>query len=95
VEAGPGVTAPELVRAPEPVYPVLAKRLKRRARVLIRALVDENGKVVSAEVVEGDASRLGFDEAALDAAHKMLYKPATKDGVAVKMWIELPVTFRP
>jgi protein TonB len=79
----------------EPVYPVLAKRLKRRARVLIRALVDENGKVVAAEVAEGDSSRLGFDEAALDATYKMLYKPATKDGVPVKMWIELPVTFRP
>jgi protein TonB len=69
--------------------------MKRPARVVIRALVDENGKVVAARVAEGDPSRLGFDEAALDAAYKMVYRPATKDGVPVKMWIELPVTFRP
>ena len=63
--------------------------------MLIRALVDETGKVVEAEVAEGDSSKLGFDEAALDAAYKTLYKPALKDGVPVKMWIELPVEFRP
>jgi serine/threonine-protein kinase len=95
VEAGPRVTPPVLVRAAEPDYPALAKRMRRPARVVIRALVDENGKVVSAQVAEGDPSRLGFDEAALQAAYKMVYKPATKDGVPVKMWIELPVTFRP
>jgi protein TonB len=89
------VTPPLLVKAAEPVYPVLARRLKRHARVLVRALVDENGKVVKAEVAEGDPSRLGFDEAALSAAYKMAYKPAMKGGVPVKMWIELPVTFRP
>jgi protein TonB len=78
-----------------PEYPPLAKQLKRRARVLIRALVDENGKVVKAQVIEGDSSRLGFDEAAVEAAYKTSYKPAHKDGVPVRMWIELPVAFKP
>jgi serine/threonine-protein kinase len=95
VEASDDVTLPTRLNVAEPVYPPLARRLKRQAEVLLRALVDENGKVVKAEVVRGDDSRLGFDEAALDAAYKTRYKPAQKDGVAVKIWIELPVTFRP
>jgi serine/threonine-protein kinase len=95
VEAGDDVTPPSLLSVAEPVYPALARRLKRQAEVVLRALVDENGRVVKAEVVRGDDSRLGFDEAALDAAYKTRYRPAQKDGVPVKIWIELPVTFRP
>jgi len=89
------VTPPQLLGSAEPDYPPLAKRLKRRANVLVRALVDENGKVVRAEVLQGDPSRLGFDEAAVAAAYRTSYKPAQKEGVPVKMWIELPVAFRP
>jgi protein TonB len=84
-----------LVSVAQPHYPALARRLKRHAQVMIRALVDENGRVVKAVVVEEDPSQLGFDEAALDAAYRTLYKPARKDGVPVKMWIELPVKFQP
>jgi len=94
VAAGPGVTLPKLLHPLEPRYPLLATRLKLEGRVLIRALVDENGRVTRAEVVEGDPSKLGFDQAALEAAQKALYQPATKGGVPVKIWVELPVSFK-
>lgn len=92
---GPGVTPPRRVGVVSPEYPPLAKRLKKYAQVVILALVNENGKVVEAKVMKGDPSKLGFDEAAVEAAYRTSYHPAEKDGVPVKMWIELPVTFKP
>jgi hypothetical protein len=44
-------------------------------------------------VREGDASGLGFNEAALEAAHKVPYAPATRDGIPGKMWTELIFEF--
>jgi protein TonB len=95
VEAGPGVAPPVLVSAPDPAYPPLAARLRRQARVVVRVLVDENGSVTRAEVASGDKSNLGFNEAALAAARKSTFRPASKDAVSVKMWSEIPFSFSP
>jgi hypothetical protein len=37
---------------------------------------------------------MGFDRAALAAAESTSWRPATKDGVPVKMWSELRIAFR-
>ena len=72
----------------------MAKRLnKRQAKVLIKVLIDENGKVVKAELA-GKKQGFGFDEEALSAAKKSVYNPATKDGIPVKYWHTLAVEFR-
>ena len=95
MEAGPGVVPPQLVVAGQPVYPAIAARLRREARVVVRVLVDEHGKVTRAEIAVGDKTNLGFNEAALEAARKSTYRSGTKDDVPVKMWSELPFTFNP
>ncbi len=58
-------------------------------------LVDENGNVIQTRVREGDPSGLGFNEAALEAARRMRFLPATKDGVPGKFWTELIYEFEP
>jgi TonB family protein len=94
VELGPGVVAPELVRRPAPRFPEQARRLARKdAKVLIKVLIDENGRVTKAELV-GEKQGYGFDTEALNAARRSVYKPATKDGVPVKIWQTLAVEFR-
>ncbi len=94
VQMGPGVTPPKLVRRPTPRFPVMAKRLnKRSAKVLLRVLIDENGKVAKAELA-GEEQGYGFDDEALAAARKSVYEPAKKDGVPVKFWHTLAVEFR-
>jgi TonB family protein len=94
VELGPGVVAPELVRRPTPRFPEQARRLARKdAKVLIKVLIDENGRVIKAELV-GDKQGYGFDNEALNAARRSTYKPATKDGIPVKIWHTLAVEFR-
>jgi TonB family protein len=94
VSAGPGVTAPRLTSRLEPRYPAAAQRLNKAAQIDIRVLVDENGRVVDAQRA-GAKAGFGFDEAALEAARRATFSPATKDGVRVKMWYPLRVAFQP
>ena len=94
VQAGPGVVRPQIVRLPDPRYPAAARRMNKSASVDLKVLVDEGGEVVQAERV-GPKVGFGFDEAAVDAARRASFRPATKEGVRVKMWTSLRVTFKP
>ncbi len=92
VQGGVGVVPPSVVRRATPVFPPVAARLNKTARVDVRVLVDENGKVAEAEIGGGKAG-FGFDQAALDAARASTYQAATKFGVKVKMWITVRFVF--
>lgn len=94
VQAGPGVTAPRLLRQAQARYPATALRARRSATIMLRVLVDENGKVVQTEQI-GKKVGLGLDESALKAARQSTFKPATKNGVRVKMWHSLRYDFKP
>jgi TonB family protein len=94
VQPGPGVVMPKPTSQPDARYPPGAKRMNRRAEVVVRVLVDEHGRVQQAERV-GEPAGLGFDEAAIEAARRTTYVPATKDGVHVKMWYTLKINFVP
>jgi len=94
VEPGPGVQPPVLVSMPPPDYPVLARRMGREGRVVVRVLVDETGTVIEAAVVHSDRSNVAFDAAALESARKGVFKAALKYGVPVRMWYEIPIDFR-
>jgi protein TonB len=94
VQLGPGVVKPQISGMPEPRYPGPARRMNKSAQVDLKVLVDEKGNVIQAEPT-GPRVGLGFDEAAIEAARRSTFRPATKDGVRVKMWTMLRVTFRP
>jgi TonB family protein len=94
VQPGAGVAAPKLASSLDPRYPPAAKHLNRSAQVDIKVLVDERGRVLDADRIGGKAG-FGFDEAAIDAARKAVFQPATKDGIRVKMWTTLRVNFKP
>ncbi|MES1240220.1 MAG: TonB family protein [Acidobacteriota bacterium] len=94
VSPGPGVTQPRLTSRLDPRYPSAAQRLNKAAQIDIKVLVDENGRVTDAQR-SGAKAGFGFDEAALDAARRAIFTPATKDGVRVKMWATIRVAFQP
>ena len=77
-----GVLNSKAVTLPKPVYTEEAKRLKVRGRVTVRVVVDENGKVISAQAVDGPAP---LREAAEAAARQATFAPTTKDGITVKV----------
>jgi|CXWL01.1.fsa_nt_gi TonB family protein len=93
VEFGAGVKRPAKTDAPEPRYPPMAERMKKSADVTISVLVDENGKVIQAQL-KGADPQFGFADAAIEAAKRTRFSPATKDGVPVKMWLDLKYSFK-
>lgn len=94
VSGGPGVNPPQLVSAPRPSYPPLARQLGVQGVVVVSVLVDENGRVAETRLVEPIKEKVGINEAALSAARGAQYKPATKNGVRVKMWTRLRIPFK-
>ncbi len=94
VQGGPGVVVPRVTYRPEVRFPTAARRMNKSAEVLVRVLVDERGRVQQTALQNAPVG-LGFDEAALDVARRSNYQPATKDGVRVKMWTVMKVTFVP
>lgn len=86
------VSPPIRTRMPGLTYPPMARRLGRQAKVAVRVLVDENGLPAQVELA-GPKVGLGFDDAALEAVRGMRWKPATKDNVAVKVWLQVSVDF--
>lgn len=94
VAMGPGVTPPQLVTFTKPQYPPLARKLRVTGEVVVSILVDENGAAREVRLQKGVSQNVGLNEAALDAARSARYRPATKEGVRVRMWTNLKVPFQ-
>jgi polysaccharide chain length determinant protein (PEP-CTERM system associated) len=90
----PGVIAPVLDRAFPPTYPPVALRQRLEGAVQLNVLVDETGNVVVTQIVAGAGGRSGLNEAAVSSVRGRRYRPATKDGVPVKVWMPVRVQFR-
>jgi len=60
----------------------------------ISSLVDENGQVQEIRMAEPIKQNVGLNEAAMASARSARYKPATRDGVRVKMWTRLRIPFK-
>ncbi|HEY2963300.1 MAG TPA: TonB family protein [Pyrinomonadaceae bacterium] len=76
-----GVLNAKAVSLPKPAYSEEAKRIKARGRVTVRIVVDENGKVTSAQAVDGP---LPLREAAEAAAKQAVFNPFNEGGIVVK-----------
>lgn len=85
---------PERTNTVRPIYPPMAMRRSVEGRVIITALVNENGKVIDARVLRGDDKKVGFEEAALRAVKSTSFKPAMKDGKRVRVWMPIPIDFK-
>ncbi len=69
-----------LIKAP-PIYPLIARQAGVEGTVELMVKVNENGKVVKVSVIKSVPM---LDKAAIDAAFKCIFKPATKNGRPVK-----------
>lgn len=66
---------------PKPVYPAEAKKNHVSGQVQVKVLLDETGKIVSAEATFGPEA---LRAAAVEAAKRARFKPQMVNGVAVK-----------
>ena len=78
---------------PKPLYPEIARREGREGRVLLRVLIDEQGKTKSIEINRSSGS-LPLDNAATDALKRWRFYPARAGDKPVESWVTIPVDFR-
>jgi protein TonB len=79
------------VNIPQPIYPAIAKHAGIQGPVNIQILVDEQGKVISAQVMSGSPM---LSPAARDAAMRARFTPTTLNGVPVKIQGVITYNFR-
>ncbi len=77
-----GILNSKALDLPTPKYPAEARRLHEFGEVQVKVLVDETGKVISAEAVFGPES---LRPAAVDAAKQARFAPRVVDGITVKV----------
>jgi TonB family protein len=94
VKAGPGVSLPIMIRQVEPRYPPVALEMRIGASVDVEALVGIDGTVEQVRVIDVTRRGVGFESATEEAVLQWRYKPATKHGVKVRMWVRIQVPFR-
>ncbi len=92
MDTGPSSTAVEITDKPNPVYTAEARELKIEGEVLLEVLFSASGHLQVNRVVRGLGH--GLDEAAVAAAKKMRYKPATHSGQAVDSTAIVHVVFQ-
>ena len=66
-----------------PEYPPAALAAGFEGSVTVAAVINEDGSVGAVEVVDSTNSKLGFEEAALDAFRQWRFAPAVQDGEPV------------
>ena len=89
---------PPVFQSEDPVpYPARAVGLRIATSVVVRALVDERGRVAETAVIHssGQPAAFGFDEAALNRVKSRRYRPARRNDVPVAIWVIVRIDFRP
>ncbi len=86
-----GSIAPVVTYAAPPDYPDIARDAHIEGTVLVRVHVNTEGRVTSAEYIDGPEV---FRAAALAASYDYLFSPAREACVATEVDVNVPVTFR-
>ena len=84
---------PVLIKYVSPSYPDLARQAGIEGTVLLRVLVSEDGKVMSANVLQSDVTPM-MEKAAVEAAKQFRFKPAKQRTVPVKATMMVPIRFK-
>jgi TonB family protein len=91
-DSGPAATTVEITYKPNPIYTEEARGLKLEGEVLLEVEFGANGELHVKRVVRGLGH--GLDEAAMVAANKMKFKPASKNGQAIDSTAIVHVVFQ-
>ena len=82
----------DYLQNPKPAYPSMSKRLGEQGQVVVRVLIDVNGKAQTADIKQSSGfNRL--DQAALNTVLRWRYVPGKRAGVTEAMWFNVPINF--
>ncbi len=82
---------PEPIQLVKPVYPEIAQRAGLTGLVVLRVLVNKEGKPMRTAVIKADNEI--FVEPAKEAAMKTLFTPAIQNGKPITCWVNIPFRF--
>lgn len=81
------------IQPPQPEYPAIAKRMGEEGKVILRVLVNEQGRAERIDVHKSSGyARL--DEAARIAVSRAVFKPYLDDGKALAVYALVPIVFQ-
>ncbi len=92
LRVGAGVKAPTLLAKVEPQYSEEARSAKYQGTVLLKVVIDVDGKAKDMEVINGLG--LGLDEQAVLAIRQWKFNPGTRDGLPVPVLAQIEVNFK-
>jgi TonB family protein len=87
-------TAPAAKTMVRPEATQLALQQHVSGAVLLRVLVDENGRPQTVELLRDTTPKVGLGEACQTAIRQWTWTPAVKDGKRVKTWIDVQIPFK-
>lgn len=97
--AGNGVATEQLpsgnasyLHNPKPKYPPLSRRLGEQGISIVKVQVNVDGTAVQAEIFESSGFER-LDRAAIKAVLSWRYAPGTRNGIAQKMWFNVPINW--
>ena len=91
---GPGIQAPALIRSLQARYTPEAIQARIEGVVELRMVVLPDGNVRDVQVTKSLDTTYGLDQQAIDAAKQWSFRPGTKDGRAVPMFVTIVMEFR-
>lgn len=96
VAATPMDTEPDYTASylnnPQPVYPMLARRMGWRGKVILNVEVLADGRCGGIRVFQSSGHRI-LDDTALDSVRNWRFIPARHAGKATSQWFKIPINF--
>jgi protein TonB len=86
-----GVTVPQVIYSPEPVFSDEARKAKTQGVVVLMLVVGKDGR--TSDIYVQRSLGMGLDEKAIDAVNKWRFRPATLNGQPVATQIAVEVEF--
>lgn len=83
----------EYLQAPRPEYPAVAKRMNEEGKVILKVLINEQGRSEHIEIQKSSGSSR-LDEAARQALIRALFKPYMEDGKVMSAYAIVPINFQ-
>ncbi len=83
--------APVFLHRQMPVYPMIARKLGKEGKVVLRLHINEKGKLLNVEVVE--PAGYGFTESAIEAVKMSTFAPAYDNGINIESKALLTIRF--
>jgi periplasmic protein TonB len=83
---------PTPILSPKPAYPDLGVKAGVDGNVIVRALLDQEGRVKRTMILK--STNEIFNQPAIDAAQNWVFTPALMNGQPVKVWVTIPFKFK-